>query len=163
MSPRAAWRLESLGFQQVYDYVAGEADWFANGLPREGRDASIPRVGDVTRRDGPTCQLDDRVGDVQKRVRAAGWDTCLVVNSERVVLGRLRGNAFDADTERPVEDVMEAGPTTFRPDARLAEVVERMQEKNVASVVVTTSDGRLVGLMDRASAERAITAEATEG
>ena len=42
MSPRAAWRLDSLGFQQVYDYVAGEADWFASGLPREGRDAAIP-------------------------------------------------------------------------------------------------------------------------
>ena len=162
MSPRAAWRLESLGFPQVYDYVAGEADWFANGLPREGRDASIPRVGDVARRDVPTCQLDDHIGDVQKRVRAAGWDTCLVVNGERVVLGRLRGSAFDAAAERSVEEVMEAGPTTFRPDARLVEVVERMREKNVASVVVTTSDGRLVGLVDRASGERALNGEVVD-
>ena len=162
MSPRAAWRLESLGFQQVYDYVAGEADWFANGLPREGRDASIPRVGDVARRDVPTCQLDDRVGDVQKRVREVGSDTCLVVTSERIVLGRLRRNAFDAYTERPVEDVMEVGPTTFRPDAHLADVVERMQEKNFASVVVTTSDGRLVGVVDRASGERALNSDVTD-
>ena len=87
MSPRAAWRLESLGFTQVYDYAAGEADWFANGLPREGRDASIPRVGDVADREVPTCQLDDHIGDVRERVRATGWDTCLVVNDERVVLG----------------------------------------------------------------------------
>jgi hypothetical protein len=27
MSPRAAWRLESIGFGQVYDYAAGKADW----------------------------------------------------------------------------------------------------------------------------------------
>ncbi len=33
MSPRAAWRLESLGF----DYVAGKADWMASGLPVEGK------------------------------------------------------------------------------------------------------------------------------
>ncbi len=37
MSPRAAWRLESLGFTRVYDYVAGKVDWFAAGFPREGR------------------------------------------------------------------------------------------------------------------------------
>ena len=72
MSPRAAWRLESLGFREVYDYAAGEADWFAGGLPREGRDAAIPRAGDVARRDVPTCGLDDRVGEVRERVRSAG-------------------------------------------------------------------------------------------
>ena len=32
MSPRAAWRLESLGFSHVYDYVAGKIDWLAAGL-----------------------------------------------------------------------------------------------------------------------------------
>ena len=30
-------RLEGLGFERVYDYVPGKADWFASGLPREGR------------------------------------------------------------------------------------------------------------------------------
>lgn len=156
MSPRAAWRLETLGFGEVSDYVAGEADWFASGLPGEGRDAAIPRAGDVARRDVPTCGPDDRVGEVRERVQAAGWDTCLVVNKERVVLGRLGQKALEADTETTVERVMEAGPTTVRPDAKLAEVVERMRAKNVASVVVTTSDGRLVGLTRRADAERAL-------
>ena len=33
MSPRSAWRLEGLGFERVYDYVPGKADWFASGLP----------------------------------------------------------------------------------------------------------------------------------
>ena len=156
MSPRAAWRLESLGFAHVYDYVAGEADWFASGLPREGRDAAIPRAGDVARREVPTCGLDDRVGEVRERVRAAGWDACLVVNPDGVVLGRLRGTALAADLETPVEQAMEPGPTTFRPDARLAEVVERMRAKDVGSVVVTTSDGRLVGLLERADVARAL-------
>jgi len=32
MSPRAASRLESLGFRDVYDYAAGKADWFNAGL-----------------------------------------------------------------------------------------------------------------------------------
>jgi len=149
MSPRAASRLTSLGFREVYDYVAGEADWFASGLAREGRDAAIPRVGDVARGDVPTCRLTDLVGDVQVRVRTAGWDICLVVNDECVVLGRIRAPALAVDSTVPVEQVMEAGPTTVRPDARLADVAHRMHDKNTHSVVVTTSDRRLVGLIRR--------------
>jgi rhodanese-related sulfurtransferase len=38
MSPRAAWRLETLGFERVYHYVGGKADWLAHALPREGQD-----------------------------------------------------------------------------------------------------------------------------
>ena len=156
MSPRAAWRLESLGFREVYDYVAGEADWFASGLPREGRHAAIPRAGDVARRDVPTCGLDERVGAVRGRVLAAGWDTCLVVNEARVVLGRLRENALASDPGPPVEQVMEAGPTTIRPDTRLADIAERLRAKDVEAVVVTTPDGRLVVLLRRADAERGL-------
>ena len=50
MSPRAAWRLESLGFSKVYDYVEGKADWAVAGLPREGDKAGFNRAIDVVRR-----------------------------------------------------------------------------------------------------------------
>jgi predicted transcriptional regulator len=153
MSPRAAWRLESLGFQQVYDYVAGEADWFASGLPREGRDASILRVGDIARSDVQTCTFTDHVGDVRRLLQGTDWDICLVVNEAHVVLGRVRAKALEAEPGTPIEQVMEGGPTTVRPDARLADVVERMRAKDVRSIVVTTSDGRLVGLLKRVDAE----------
>ncbi len=156
MSARAAWRLESLGFGQVYDYAAGEADWIANGLPRAGRNATVPRVGDVARREVPTCSPSETVGAVRERVRAAGWDQCLVVNDERVVFGRLDERALAGDPHTPVEAVMAAGPTTFRPGNDLADTVERMRDRNVGSVVVTTSDGRLVGLLLRSDAERAL-------
>jgi CBS domain-containing protein len=153
MSPRAAWRLESLGFTQVYDYATGEADWFASGLPREGRDASILRGGDIARSDVPTCNLTDYVGDVRRLLQGTDRDICLVVNKERVVLGRVRAKALEAEPGTPVEQVMEAGPTTVRPDARLADVVERLRAKDTRSIVVTTSDGRLVGLLKRVDAE----------
>jgi hypothetical protein len=45
MSPRAAWRLEGRGFEQVYDYVPGKADRFASGLPREGKLAGVLTIG----------------------------------------------------------------------------------------------------------------------
>jgi hypothetical protein len=49
--PRAACRLELLGFTQVYDYVLGKADWLAHGLPTKGERAQLPRAKDVLRRD----------------------------------------------------------------------------------------------------------------
>ena len=164
MSPRAAWRLESLGFRQVYDYAAGKADWLAFGLPTAGAEADTPRVGPIARRDVPTCALDDRVGDVRGRMRAAGWDECLVLNEERVVLGRLRSAALKGDADVVAADAMEPGSTTVRPDERLATLLPRMRDKHVDRMIVTTSDGRLVGVADRETIERALTQhEAGEG
>ena len=154
MSPRAACRLESLGFTHVFDYVAGKADWFASGLPRAGREASRPRAGDIARRDVPTCSLADRIGDVQKRLQATGWTLCIVVNESGVVLGRLRQKTLAADPESFVETVMESGPSTIRPDVLLESITERMRERRVDSTVVTTSDGRLVGILYRGDAEQ---------
>ncbi len=153
MSPRAAWRLESLGFGEVYDYVAGKVDWLAFGLPREGDEAATPRAGDIARRDVPTCALSEPIGSVRERVEAAGWEQCLVVNDERVVLGRLRGKALSADAHTLAESVMETGPTTVRPDERLANLATRLRERDVTSIVVTTPDGRLVGVLFREDLE----------
>ena len=57
MTPRAAARLETLGFQKVYDYQGGKLDWLGAGLPREGEDAAKPTVGDVARPGLPTTHL----------------------------------------------------------------------------------------------------------
>ncbi len=152
MSPRAAWRLESLGFTQVFDYVPGKADWFASGLPREGKLASFPTVGDVARRDVPACAPAEKVGAAQER--AAGWDRCVVVSKERVVLGLLREKELTSDPEASVEEVMRNGPATFRPNEPVGKVTRRMRERGARAVLVTTSDGRLVGLFYREAAER---------
>src|SRR5215207_3509253 len=153
MSSRAAWRLESLGCSYVYRYAAGKLDWFAFGLPMAGQFAVIPKAGDVIRRDVPTCNLTDRLGEVSQRCRALGWKVCLVVNEQNVVLGRLRGEAWAADPNTPVEAVMENGPTTFRPDNFLEPLAKRMREKKVGSVIITNSDGGLIGLLYRQDAE----------
>lgn len=44
MSPRAACRLEQLGFAEVYDYTTGKADWLAHGLDTEGEQAVVLRA-----------------------------------------------------------------------------------------------------------------------
>ena len=153
MSPRAAWRLESLGFTNVFDYVGGKADWFAAGLPREGRLTSVPRTGDIARRDDVTCRLDDKTSDVVNRAREAGQDTAIVTTAGGVILGRIRVDRLDDDPGTLAEDVMESGPTTTRADTTLESMQERFQARNVDSILVATSDGRLVGTLYRSAVE----------
>ena len=118
-----------------------------------GKFAEIPKAGDVVRQDVPTCQLTDRLGEVYERCQAFGWKTCVVVNELNVVLGRLRGEAWKADPQTSVEEVMENGPSTFRPDVFLETLVKRMLNKKVGSVIITNSDGILIGILYRKDAE----------
>jgi CBS domain-containing protein len=147
MSPRAAWRLESLGFADVYDYVAGKLDWMAAGLPTEGTNAAHPRAGEVARKDVPTAHLDERLGDVRTRAKESGWDAVVVINDERVVLGLLRSKELDKDPEATIEQAMRPGPSTFRPYVSIKEMADHMIEHKLESSPITTSDGRLVGLL----------------
>jgi len=158
MSARAAWRLEeTLGFRNVYRYTPGKADWLAAGLAREGEMAAVLRIGDVADRDVPTCGPGERVGDVRRRLQQVGQDVCVVVSKRRVVLGRVRVKDLEGDPDAAVEEVMDPGPVTYRPDTLLAELVEHLQQlpKGKANrILVTTSDGELIGLLRRADAER---------
>lgn len=152
MSPRAAARLESMGFLQVYDYVAGKADWGAAGLSLEG--TLGPRAGELARRDVPACRLDDRLQDVCSRVAGQDLDQCLVVDERNVVLGRLGRSALAREDDVLVVEAMSEGPATVRPSITAADLLERMRRRDLTSYVVTTSDGRLVGLALRADLER---------
>jgi CBS domain-containing protein len=133
----------------VYDYSAGIKDWKGAGLPIEGTNTQRPRLVDVVRRDVPTCSLSERLGDVHDRARAAGWDACVVVSQERVVLGLLRAKELQADPDLPVERAMRPGPSTYRPFVSVEEMHGIMTGRNMESSPVTTSDGRLVGLVRR--------------
>jgi len=119
------------------------------GLPTEGTNTQHPRLVDVVRRDAPTCSLGERLGDVRDRVIAAGWDACVVVSQDRVVLGLLRAKELEADPELLVERVMRPGPSTYRPFVSVAEMRRTMLERNLENSPVTTSDGKLVGLVCR--------------
>ena len=143
MSPRAAWRLERLGFSPIYDYVAGKADWLAAGLPTIRADGSQRRALDVADREPSTCAPDTPVADL-----AAGG-AVVVVNDAGVVLGRV-----DDDTRRRMgrtaEDVMRPGPATVRADEPLDPLLERITARGVEEMIVTTPEGRLLGVVRRA-------------
>ena len=146
-----------MGFE-AYEYEDGKRDWGSFGLPREGKLAEIPSAGEVARRDVPTCTLDDDLRAVRQRVRDEGWETCFVLADDRVVLGRLGRRALASDDDSTVENAMSEGPSTVRPSIGIDELIKRMDERELMTFPVTTPDGRLVGLVRRADAEKALAA-----
>src|SRR5207253_345240 len=126
----------------VFRYVAGKADWFANDLPREGTRAHVRRSGQAARHDVPACRPGDRVGAVWQRITAAGWDVCVVTNEGGIVLGLLE-NPDVTDSNEAVEEIMQPGPTTLRPDLALDDVRQYFDARGLKRVLVTTPDGRL--------------------
>ena len=94
-----------------------------------------------------TCGPNEGIGEVRRRVSAAGWDVCVVTYDERVVFGLLRPEELAKGSDEPVEVVMRPGPSTFRPHVPIEEMAHYMLQHDLASSPITTSDGRLVGLL----------------
>jgi predicted transcriptional regulator len=80
----------------------------------------------------------------------------VVVNEQRVVLGLLQGQALDGGPQQLVEEVMEPGPSTFRPDVALGEVTAYMQQRQTDSALITTAGGKLVGILQRTAAKNTV-------
>jgi|SRR6266511_4085308 len=139
MSPRAAWRLDRFGFD-VYDYVAGKADWLAAGLPTVRAEPAARRALGGADRSPPTCTPDTSVSEL-----APG--SVIVVNEHGILLGRVpAGPRVDSSS---AEEVMRPGPATVRAHEPLEALLDRMQRRNVDEVIVTTPEGCLLGVVRR--------------
>ncbi len=134
-------------------YTAGEMDWFAHGLAREGAANDEVWDSDLAEGDVPTCNLGEKLGRVQDTIRESTAGVCVVVNNEQVVLGLLRKGALDlnADPDIHVEQIMECGPRTVRPYEKPEHTIKSLKSRD--SVLVTTSDGVLLGLLTRERVE----------
>ena len=145
----------------MHDYVRGKADWAVHGLPLEGRTAGRRRAIEVCRKDIPTCGPHEPLGEVRDRVRAGGYEMCVVVNERGIVLGRLQRKSWEKEPESLAEDCMQLGPPTTRPDHFLHEVIGRFRKGNLDSLLVTwygrdKDGGRLVGVLFREDVERVL-------
>jgi len=80
-------------------------------------------------------------------VNGSGWDSVVVTNDDGIVLGLLRGEELAADGDLSMERAMGSGPSTFRPYVSAREMAEYMTEHELESSPITTSAGRLVGLL----------------
>jgi Mg/Co/Ni transporter MgtE len=142
----------------VIDYVPGKVAWFEGNQPREGKAVDEIWIGDVAGSDVPTCSLTETIADIRRRTEA--WDTCVVVDKAGVVLGLLRKKELDADPKVTAEQVMRPGPKTFRPNVTLQELLKSMRDHEIqTNSLVTTAEGRLLGVISRADAEATLVHE----
>jgi len=146
LSARAAWRLESMGFQEVYRYTAGKADWLAAGWETEGTEAKKVRIREMIHKEVPTCSLRERLEDVKSR-RRQNEDMYVVINDRSIVLGVLQGEAWEANPLARVGDIMQPGPRTIRPDLEPKDAQKVLRNYDAPSAIVTTSDGELLGIV----------------
>jgi Mg/Co/Ni transporter MgtE len=154
LSPRAACRLEALGFTEVYDYVFGKVDWLAHNLPVEGERAEPPTAGRVMRDDVLRCAPDDRVSEVLERIERSPYTFALVTDGDGRLLGRLRAGGT-ADADSLAGEVMEIDPSTVRPHRSADGLAQRLAKQDLKWAIVTTPEGRLLGVAWREDLERA--------
>ena len=143
----------------MYDYVPGKTDWLAAGLPREGKDASTPLASDAAG-EVPTCHYREGLAALYDRLKGGAAVVCVAVNDEGIVMGLLKHEQLESGTDVTVEEVMKPAPTTVRASEPLADLAERMRRARVEEILVTTPEGRLVGLLRLDQADAVLRGEA---
>ena len=71
-----------------------------------------------------------------------------------MLLGRLRASALNVAPDTPVEQVMENGPSTVRPDTAADELAQRLRQRDLKTAIVSTPEGELIGVARRADLEQ---------
>jgi CBS domain-containing protein len=130
--------------------VPGKVDWLARALPAEGELAGARLVWKLAKKDVVTATLEERVGDVRQRVADSPYGFGLVVQDGDIVLGRLRMSAMEgAQGDAPAAEVMSPGPSTVRADTEAGELAKKLDAKDLKTALVTTPEGRLIGVITR--------------
>ncbi len=126
----------------MYDYVDGKVDWMAYGLPVEGEDG--PFVG---QRVAPaqTCRPEHTAADARALLEESGAEEVIVVAGDDLAVGLLDAEGLEgAPDDAPVLEVMAPVPGSIRPSVTVASLADRDADR----VLVTTSDGRLLGVAE---------------
>jgi Mg/Co/Ni transporter MgtE len=129
-------------------------DWLAHDLPVERQDEDPVTAGRLLRADVVTCGLADPAGEVGARIAESPYGFALVTSSSGVLLGRLRASALGVPEQTSAEEVMEAGPSTVRPDISAEKLAQRLRRKGFKTAVVTTPEGQLLGVVRCTDLER---------
>ncbi|HZA55236.1 MAG TPA: CBS domain-containing protein, partial [Candidatus Udaeobacter sp.] len=66
-----------------------------------------------------------------------------------IVLGLLRKDAWNDDPTSTAERLMESAPTTLRPYYPAEDATELLDQKGADAILVTSSDGKLMGVFKR--------------
>ncbi|HEX6175990.1 MAG TPA: CBS domain-containing protein [Candidatus Binatia bacterium] len=112
---------------------------------REHREPESLWVMDHMKVELPTCRIDEPVGQAGARAQERGYSLCPVVNQNGIVLGLIGKGDWDSDPTASAEQLMDSAPTTLRPSDPLEKAKQMLNESNRGAVLVTNSDGRLLG------------------
>jgi len=72
----------------------------------------------------------------------------VVIAGQGTVVGILRADRISTTEQAPAAELMQPGPTTVRAHEDLDATRQRMNERHVAHLLVTTPDGTLIGVVD---------------
>jgi CBS domain containing-hemolysin-like protein len=101
-------------------------------------DPAFPRVaGHATVADLGEVFADDAV------------EVAVVLGDGDVVLGLVRREVLGLPPATPVADVLQPGPSTFRPSLTIEELVDYFRTSDERWAIVTTLGGRWIGMIRR--------------
>jgi CBS domain-containing protein len=135
-----------LGRENICVYLGGKEDWLAFDLPIDGELAHQDTAGRIAQRDVVLCAPEEKLAEVRVRVERVAQQSCVVVNKAGAVEGLLAEQLWQGDGALTVEQVMDPAPLTVRPHTLAKAAAERMRKQQRDAALVTTPDGKLVGI-----------------
>jgi CBS domain-containing protein len=112
---------------------------------KENQNQESLTVMDYMQSEVPTCRLDEPVGQVGMRAQERGFIMCAVVNDKGIVFGVISKRDWERDPTALAEQLMDGAPTTLRPSDSLEKAEQVLQKSDRGGVLVTDSDGKLLG------------------
>jgi CBS domain-containing protein len=135
--------------------VPGKVDWLAHNLPVEGERATPATAGRLMRDDMVRAAPADRAAAVREAIAHSPYPFALVTGRDGMLMGRVRASELDGAADRPVAELMELGPSTVRPHRAAAELARNLADRDLHWAIVTTPEGRLLGVVSRRALEQA--------
>src|SRR2546423_13868255 len=129
--------------------MPGKVDWLAHNLPLEGERPGAPIAGRVIRDDVVLCRPTDRIADVRESIERSPYPFALITSDNRTLLGRAPSSALDSASDRPVWEVAEPGPKTFRPHVATEQVAGVLADKGLRCAIVRRPGVRGLGAGSR--------------
>ena len=135
--------------------MPGKVDWLAHNLPVEGERPEPPTAGRVMRDDVVRCRPADRTADVRELIERSPYPFALVTADDGTLLGRARPAPWTAPPDgRSARSWSSAPRRSARTVGREVAAAPR-RPKDLRWTIVTTPEGRLLGVASREDLERA--------
>jgi CBS domain protein len=141
--PRGA--RESWVLSGVIYFKPEKTGWLGLGLPGEGREKS-EMVSEYMEISFPSCGVNNHAQAARQQAEEMNFDVCPVLNQDNVVLGLIRTRVRNANTSDSAAAAMETAPKTLRPYTKVSEAKKLLKENSWSAILVTSSDGKLLGL-----------------